>query len=62
MTPITTSQPIISLTGVSKSFGATQVLRAIDLDVQPGEVLVLIGASGSGRSTVLRIMIVLKTA
>ena len=62
MTPITTSQPIISLTGVSKSFGATQVLRAIDLDVQPGEVLVLIGASGSGKSTVLRIMSGLETA
>ncbi|GLU33431.1 amino acid ABC transporter ATP-binding protein [Trinickia caryophylli] len=62
MTTITTSKPIISLTGVSKSFGATQVLKAIDLDVQPGEVLVLIGASGSGKSTVLRIMSGLETA
>ena len=47
---------MINLNGVSKSFGATQVLRDITLDVQAGEVLVLIGASGSGKSTVLRIM------
>ena len=48
--------------GVSKSFGATQVLKEINLDVRPGEVLVLIGASGSGKSTVLRIMSGLETA
>jgi polar amino acid transport system ATP-binding protein len=61
-TPVTTSKPIINLTGVSKSFGATQVLKEINLDVRPGEVLVLIGASGSGKSTVLRIMSGLETA
>jgi polar amino acid transport system ATP-binding protein len=62
MTLVTTSKPIINLTGVSKSFGATQVLKEINLDVRPGEVLVLIGASGSGKSTVLRIMSGLETA
>jgi polar amino acid transport system ATP-binding protein len=62
MTTVTTSKPIINLTGVSKSFGATQVLKEINLDVRPGEVLVLIGASGSGKSTVLRIMSGLETA
>ncbi|MFM0273692.1 amino acid ABC transporter ATP-binding protein [Paraburkholderia aspalathi] len=62
MTSVTTSKPIINLTGVSKSFGATQVLKEINLDVRPGEVLVLIGASGSGKSTVLRIMSGLETA
>src|SRR5579859_7529230 len=61
MTSVTTSKPIINLTGVSKSFGATQVLKEINLDVRPGEVLVLIGASGSGKSTVLRIMAGLET-
>ena len=61
-TSIATSRPIINLAGVSKSFGATQVLKEINLDVRPGEVLVLIGASGSGKSTVLRIMSGLETA
>ncbi|HTH76179.1 MAG TPA: amino acid ABC transporter ATP-binding protein [Trinickia sp.] len=54
-------KPIISLSGVSKSFGATHVLKEINLDVNPGEVVVLIGASGSGKSTVLRIMAGLET-
>jgi polar amino acid transport system ATP-binding protein len=62
MTSVTTSKPIINLTGVSKSFGSTQVLKEINLDVRSGEVLVLIGASGSGKSTVLRIMSGLETA
>ncbi|WP_042272894.1 amino acid ABC transporter ATP-binding protein [Paraburkholderia heleia] len=56
------AKPVINLNGVSKSFGATQVLKEINLDVRPGEVLVLIGASGSGKSTVLRIMAGLETA
>ncbi|RFU45964.1 amino acid ABC transporter ATP-binding protein [Paraburkholderia sp. DHOC27] len=54
--------PVINLSGVSKSFGATKVLKEINLEVRPGEVLVLIGASGSGKSTVLRIMAGLETA
>jgi polar amino acid transport system ATP-binding protein len=56
------SKPIINLSGVTKSFGTTQVLKQINLDVHQGEVLVLIGASGSGKSTVLRIMSGLETA
>ncbi|WP_436207617.1 amino acid ABC transporter ATP-binding protein [Caballeronia sp. LjRoot31] len=55
-------KPIINLSGVTKSFGATQVLKQINLEVRQGEVLVLIGASGSGKSTVLRIMSGLETA
>jgi polar amino acid transport system ATP-binding protein len=62
MTTNAQGKPVINLSGVSKSFGATQVLRDVNLDVQPGEVLVLIGASGSGKSTVLRIMSGLETA
>jgi polar amino acid transport system ATP-binding protein len=62
MTLAITSKPIINLTGVTKSFGTLQVLKEINLDVHPGEVLVLIGASGSGKSTVLRIMSGLETA
>ena len=55
-------RPVISLAGVSKAFGSTRVLTEINLDVRAGEVLVLIGASGSGKSTVLRIMAGLETA
>ncbi|WP_213989370.1 amino acid ABC transporter ATP-binding protein [Sodalis sp. dw_96] len=62
MTAIVSPKPAIALSGVSKSFGSTQVLKGIDLAVSPGEVLVLIGASGSGKSTVLRIMSGLETA
>ncbi|MGA7777616.1 MAG: amino acid ABC transporter ATP-binding protein [Paraburkholderia sp.] len=59
---ITDPKPVIDLSGVSKSFGTTKVLKEINLEVRPGEVLVLIGASGSGKSTVLRIMAGLETA
>jgi polar amino acid transport system ATP-binding protein len=55
-------RPIISLSGDSKAFGATRVLNEINLEVRAGEVLVLIGASGSGKSTVLRIMAGLETS
>ncbi|MBY4952528.1 amino acid ABC transporter ATP-binding protein [Pantoea sp. DY-17] len=56
------SKSAITLSRITKSFGATQVLKEISLDVSPGEVLVLIGASGSGKSTVLRIMSGLEVA
>jgi multiple sugar transport system ATP-binding protein len=47
---------------VQKSFGAVRVLEAFDLDVEPGEFLVLLGASGSGKTTALRILSGLETA
>jgi polar amino acid transport system ATP-binding protein len=62
MTADNSTKPVITLSGVSKAFGATKVLQEINLDVKQGEVLVLIGASGSGKSTVLRIMAGLETA
>lgn len=46
--------PMVKAEGVSKSFGSNQVLRSITLEVQPGEVLCLVGPSGSGKSTFLR--------
>jgi polar amino acid transport system ATP-binding protein len=46
----------ISIKGVSKSFGAMEVLHNIDLDIEAGQVTCLIGPSGSGKSTLLRCM------
>jgi len=48
------TQPKVRIANVSKSFGASQVLRDISLDVSAGEVVSLIGASGSGKTTLLR--------
>jgi len=45
---------MVSAEGVHKRFGRNEVLKGIDLDVQPGEVLCLLGPSGSGKSTFLR--------
>ena len=46
--------PVLSIRGLRKSFGATEVLRGIDLDVRPRELVFVIGPSGSGKSTLLR--------
>ena len=51
------SEPTVSVRGLSKSFGAQRVLNGIDLDVQPGEIMVIMGGSGCGKSTLLRHMI-----
>jgi polar amino acid transport system ATP-binding protein len=46
--------PMVEASDVHKSFGRVEVLRGIDLTVQPGEVACIIGPSGSGKSTFLR--------
>jgi polar amino acid transport system ATP-binding protein len=45
---------ILKVTGLTKRFGATEVLRGIDLEVARGERIAILGASGSGKSTLLR--------
>ena len=46
----------VSVQGVSKRFGTTAVLQDINFDVAEGEIVVLLGASGSGKTTILRII------
>jgi osmoprotectant transport system ATP-binding protein len=48
---------MFALRGVRKRFGAVEALAGIDLDIPTGEMTVLIGSSGSGKSTVLRLLI-----
>jgi polar amino acid transport system ATP-binding protein len=47
-------EPIIQIKGVHKYFGTLEALKGIDLEIQKGEVVVIIGPSGSGKSTMLR--------
>ena len=54
--PASVPQPAASVVGVSKRFGKTSVLENISFDVAEGEALVLLGASGSGKTTILRII------
>jgi len=51
---MTTSEPLIVLTGVNKWFGDLHVLRDVNLSIGRGEVVVVIGPSGSGKSTLCR--------
>ena len=47
-------QPLLSLRGINKSFGAVHVLRDVDFDVRPGEVTALVGDNGAGKSTLIK--------
>ena len=49
-------EPLVRAVNVHKSFGSNEVLKGIDLDVYPGEAVVLLGPSGSGKTTFLRLI------
>jgi ribose transport system ATP-binding protein len=46
-----TTTPLLSLRGIGKSYGPTEVLREIDMDIFAGEVVALLGENGAGKST-----------
>jgi polar amino acid transport system ATP-binding protein len=51
---MTDAAPVLRIQALHKRFGAQHVLRGIDLDVQQGDRIAIIGSSGSGKSTLLR--------
>ena len=56
------SDMLLRLENINKSFGESQVLKGIDLEVQKGEFITLLGASGCGKTTTLRIIAGLERA
>ena len=58
---MTENKPVIELRNLQKSYGKVDVLKGIDLQVYPGEVVAVIGSSGSGKSTMLRCVNLLET-
>ena len=50
------TEPLLKLTNINKSFGTTDVLMDINLEVRPGEVLCLLGDNGAGKSTLIKIL------
>ncbi|HEY4336469.1 MAG TPA: ATP-binding cassette domain-containing protein [Puia sp.] len=56
MTDTDHQEPVISLREIRKSFGSLEVLKGVDLDVNKGENLVVLGRSGSGKSVLIKII------
>ncbi|MET8513908.1 ABC transporter ATP-binding protein [Streptomyces sp. NPDC005077] len=51
-----TGQPLIEARALSAGYGTVPVLRDLDLEVRPGEVVALLGPNGAGKSTTLRVL------
>ena len=51
----------VEIQDVAKSFGSTQIIRGVSIDIRDGEFVVLVGPSGCGKSTLLRMVAGLET-
>ena len=47
---------LLELRGIAKHFGAIEALKGVDLDLEPGEVLGLMGDNGAGKSTLVKVI------
>src|SRR6266542_2879286 len=52
-TRVTRVEPVVTLRGVTKRFGALEALAGIDLDIFRGEIFALLGANGAGKTTLI---------
>ncbi len=53
---VKTSEPVIRVRGLAKSFGSHQIWDGLDLDVNRGEILAIVGGSGQGKSVLMRVI------
>lgn len=53
---------MIKISNIKKSFGSNHVIKGVDLEVNKGDIIVIIGPSGSGKTTLLRSIDFLETA
>jgi ABC-2 type transport system ATP-binding protein len=56
------AQPAIRIRGLEKAYEAVEVLRGVDLDVEGGSILALLGSNGAGKTTIIRILATLLRA
>ena len=57
----TTTTSVATLHGIDKFYGSSRVLKGVDLSIERGEIVSLVGRSGSGKSTILRVLAGLST-
>jgi D-xylose transport system ATP-binding protein len=50
------TRPVLSLRGITKTFGAVAALTEVDLDVKPAQVVALVGDNGAGKSTLVKVL------